>query len=761
VKRKASVAAILSLLGASAPALASGFVDLSLEQALDELQARGLSLLYSSDLVKPGMRVMREPSADTAREILEELVVPHGIRIMEGPSGILLLTRSTRPNGATAPSQTLEVTEVVVTASRYAWVRTPQISLTRLSAAELQLAPNVGDDPLRTLARLPGAAATDLSAKFYVRGGAADETLVRFDGLRLANPFHLKDFQSVFSAIDPALIGTIDVYTGGFPANFGDRMSGVIDIHPVRAETEAHREISASLYNASALAAGRFNSGRADWAVSARRGNLDRVLEWSGMHLGEPAYSDVYARLGHQVGSSMAISANLLQFDDDIELVDSDVEEQARARYRDRYWWVRLDTHPRESVTGATLLARADLESVREGEAEQPGISTGSLDDRREHSIDSLQTDWSWQASGATLLQFGGEWRHSKARYRYQDQAEFDVVFDIPGVQSEDGRANMLELARRGDQYGAYASLRVEAAEPLTLESGLRWDRSTLSDDGGHWSPRVSVLYRLGRDTSLRASWGHFVQTMSIEELPVSDAVTEFADAQRAEHWLLSFERQLSEAVDLRIEGYYKRYTDPQPRYENLLNRLVILPEVKPDRVRFDPVRARAVGLEASLRSVRSRPLFWWASYAWSRAEDELSDAVVRRGWDQEHALNFGLGWQSERWELSLAGLWRSGWPTTRVELVATQDSAVLQAPIANAQRLETYVDIDARIARKFQFDGGASLTFFFEISNALNRRNSCCTEYELDDESEEPALVTESIRSLPLLPSLGVIWRF
>jgi outer membrane cobalamin receptor len=761
VRRKASVAAILSLLGAAAPALASGFADLSLEQALDELQARGLSILYSSDLVKPDMRVMREASGGTAREILEELVVPHGIRVMEGPSGTLLLTRSTLPTGTIAPSQTPAVTEVVVTASRYAWVRTPQISLTRLSAAELQLAPNVGDDPLRTLARLPGAAATDLSAKFYVRGGAADETLVRFDGLRLANPFHLKDFQSVFSAIDPALIGTIDVYTGGFPANFGDRMSGVIDIHPVRAETAAHREISASLYNASALAAGRFHSGRADWAVSARRGNLDRVLEWSGMHLGEPSYTDVYARLGHQLGSSMAISANLLQFDDDIELADTDLEEQARARYRDRYWWLRLDMHPRESVTGATLLARADLESVRKGEAEQPGISSGSLEDRREHTIDSLQTDWSWQAFGPTLLQFGGEWRRSQGSYRYQDQAEFDVVFDIPGLQSEDSRANMLDLQRRGDQYGAYASLRVEVAEPLTLESGLRWDRSTLSDDGGHWSPRASVLYRLGATTSLRASWGHFVQGMSIEELPVSDGVTEFADTQRAEHWLLSFERRMSETVDLRIEGYHKRYTDPQPRYENLLNRLVILPELKPDRVRFDPVSARAVGVEASLRSVRSRPLFWWASYAWSRAEDELSETVVRRGWDQEHALNFGIGWKGERWELSLAGLWRSGWPTTQVELVATEDSATLQAPMANAQRLETYVDIDARIARKFQFEGGALLTLFFEVSNALNRRNSCCTEYELDDESEEPVFLTESIRSLPLLPSLGVIWRF
>ena len=197
--------------------------------------------------------------------------------------------------------------------------------------------------------------------------------------------------------------------------------------------------------------------------------------------------------------------------------------------------------------------------------------------------------------------------------------------------------------------------------------------------------PARACSIGLGDDTSLRASWGRFVQGMSIEELPVSDGVTEFADAQRAEHWLLSFERRVSEAVDLRIEGYHKRYTDPQPRYENLLNRLVILPEVKPDRVRFDPVRARAVGLEASLRSVRSRPLFWWASYAWSRAEDELSDAVVRRSWDQEHALNFGLGWKGERWELSLAGLWRSGWPTTQVELVATEDGAVLAG--ANRQR--------------------------------------------------------------------------
>ena len=305
-----------------------------------------------------------------------------------------------------------------------------------------------------------------------MRGGAADETLVRFDGLRLMNPFHLKDFQSIFSAINPALVGAVDLYTGGFPVSFGDRMSGVIDIHPVRADAVARRELAVSLYNASALAAGRFDRGRGDWVVSARRGNLDRVLDWSGMQLGEPTYSDFYAHIGHRVGDSVSVSGNLLRFDDDIELADSDVEEQADARYRDRYVWLRLDAHPRESLTGSVLVARTDLQSVRRGEAEQPGISRGSLEDRREFSIQSLQADWSWRAADTAALQFGGEWRHNEGQYRYRDEAEFDLVFDIPGARAETSRAHDIDHRASGEQVWR---VRVAAHRGQRAAHARRW----------------------------------------------------------------------------------------------------------------------------------------------------------------------------------------------------------------------------------------------------------------------------------------------
>jgi outer membrane receptor protein involved in Fe transport len=752
----------VSLLTVATGALAFDFSGASMDAALTELQARGLPILYSSDLVKPGMRVTHTPNANTPREILEEIAASHGITVSEGPGGMLLLVRARRaqPPTAIAPPQPT-LAEIVVTSSRYSWVRLPQVSLTRLSDAELRIAPNIGDDPLRTIARLPGAVGSGLSAKVNVRGGAADETLVHFDGLRLHNPFHLKDFQSIFSAINPALVGAADIYTGGFPVNFGDRMSGVIDIHPVRADAVTRGELAASLYNTSGFTAGRYDRGRGDWVIAARRGNLARVLDWSGMKLGDPAYFDMYAHVGRRLGDSLSISANLLRFDDDIELADSDFEEQARARYRDRYLWLRLDAHPHESLAGATLVARTDLESTRSGEAEQPGISRGSLEDRREFSFDSVQTDWTWRASDAIVVQLGGEWRRSAGSYRYRDEAQFDVIFDIAGSRGDDGHARVLDVRPRGDRQGLYASVRGEVSAPLTLEAGVRWDRSTLGPGGAHVSPRFSALYRLNEAAYVRASWGRFVQTSSIDELPVSDGVIEFSGAQRADHWLLSYEHELPDRIDLRVEAYSKHYSRLAPRFENFLNAVVILPELKPDRIRMAPRRARATGVEISLRSVRSRPLFWWTSYAWSRAEDSIAGPDSLRRWDQAHTFNVGLGRETDRWEASLAGVWRSGWPRAELELQVIDDESAVHADLTGRARYRTYLDIDARIARKFHFGGRGSLTIFFEVSNVLNRRNECCTEYEIDDESEEPQLVLETIRSLPLLPSLGVIWKF
>ena len=105
----------------------------------------------------------------------------------------------------------------------------------------------------------------------------------------------------------------------------------------------------------------------------------------------------------------------------------------------------------------------------------------------------------------------------------------------------------------------------------------------------------------------------------------------------------------------------------------------------------------------------------------------------MRRSWEQQHAVSAGLGWESHDWEWSLAGAWRSGWPTTALEVRVIDGEYIVHADAMNTLRMQPYLDIDARVARKFQLEGGGSLTAFSRSATSLNRRNVCCNEYELE----------------------------
>ena len=233
--------------------------------------------------------------------------------------------------------------------------------------------PDIGEDPIRVLARLPGVAGQDFSSRVHLRGGTEDETLVRFDDLRLYNPYHLKDFFGVFSSIDPAIVSDVRVYTGGFPAAFGDRSSGVVDIAPRLASKSIQGEAVASFFSAGASVEGSTSDGAGDWALAARRGNMDVFFDLVDSPLGEPEYHDLYARAGRRLNDWFAISANALAFDDKILAFDSDQEEEAIAEYRDQYYWLRMDIGAPDGLGGRVLAAHTVLESERAGTCRPAG----------------------------------------------------------------------------------------------------------------------------------------------------------------------------------------------------------------------------------------------------------------------------------------------------------------------------------------------------------------------------------------------------
>jgi len=103
------------------------------------------------------------------------------------------------------------------------------IGLQKLTIREIEYLPQgVETDIFRSLQFLPGVKSTgDVSARYYVRGGSSNQNLVLFNGVSVYNPFHAL---GLFSIIDPEIINAVEFFKGGFTAEYGGRLSSVLNL---------------------------------------------------------------------------------------------------------------------------------------------------------------------------------------------------------------------------------------------------------------------------------------------------------------------------------------------------------------------------------------------------------------------------------------------------------------------------------------------------------------------------------------------------
>ena len=103
--------------------------------------------------------------------------------------------------------------------------------------------------------------------------------LVVLDGMRIYEPYHLRDLLSLFSVVDSNTIDGVDFYTGAFPVQYGAVNSGVLDIHSRTPDPEYPHRIGVSFTNAFVQTSGSLPGGDGQWMVSGRTGYLDVVLD--------------------------------------------------------------------------------------------------------------------------------------------------------------------------------------------------------------------------------------------------------------------------------------------------------------------------------------------------------------------------------------------------------------------------------------------------------------------------------------------------
>ena len=769
-------AAVCGLIASQLLVAGESRIGTSLAAYIESLSATGLPLVYSDDLISDDLLVTIEPGEEATVDALRAVLRPHGMLVVAGAHGNWLVIADPEADAAKelanaepgdAPDDDV-LPEIIVNSSVYS-IRYQQPGshtfLDRDFAADL---PDVGDESLRALDRIPGVANGGVSTRSHVRGGANNEQLVLLDGLRLYEPYHLKDFQAFQSIINESAIDGIDFYTAGYQARYGDRMSGVIDISLRSMPQATETELGISLFNTSALSTGRFLADRGgDWLVSGRRSNLASVNRALKKDYGEPEFEDALAHLGWQWTDRTYVAANFLYSRDRIVISQSDQSETATAAYRNNVAWLKIDFDWSDNTSVTTIISATDISNSRDGQVDIPSTVAGTVTDSRNFSTNGIKQNWLFEPGDRWAFRAGFDISFLDAAYNYESALSISDPFDQI-FENELFAATSLRARPRGEQYAGYVEARWKAAAGLIIDMGLRLDRQTYSvaKTDEQLSPRLNILYRLGERTELRAGVGRFYQAQEINELQINDGLIDFFPPQYANHLVASLSHGFA-AADLRIELYQKSYHDLAPRFENAFNTLVLLPELQIDRTRVDAdsslVRGAEVSVSGELAADNSR---WWVSYAWSRAEESVGAGEVRRSWDQTHAVKIGAINEWGRWRLSAAGSWHSGWPKTDLSLQPTLNPDGSSGWIAstsprNSLNYDSFQSLDVRASRVFQLPK-SELMAFLEVSNVLNRQNACCTAYSMrvtDDGSS--SLRAEKNNWLPLVPSIGVVWKF
>jgi hypothetical protein len=464
------------------------------------------------------------------------------------------------------------------------------------------------------------------------------------------------------------------------------------------------------------------------------------------------------------------------------------------------------------------LEGRIDTGLRRSNAPDDEGVRLSHADFDRDFSVRdaSLRQELAWGASPRHVIETGYEWHRLDTRVSFVIRGDRNpLAANGTSVLGGAGLPDGLDSRSRGGRFGAWLQDRATLTDRLTADLGLRLDRSGLTGEPS-WQPRVGLSFRLGRDARLRAAFGLYAQTPGYEKLYQGDYFLDLTQSralglrnQRAWHGLAGYERPLGGGVTARVEAYYRRFDRlVEGRLESAADLAARLdaydfPADLSDSLPADPVvttwptndgRGQSYGIDAYLerRAVPGGRWSGWLSYTWGVASHRSYGRTYPFEYDRRHSVSLvAMKRFGERFEFSTTLRAASGFPRTPplgLRVAAAVD-VLDQDGDGDAAELVPERDGEGRLVYEPSFGGVGNfgsgrlppfarldlrLTFFprgrrgrwqvyADVINALDRRNAEFLQPKLehDPDGERPRMREEPSRSIGILPSVGVRFRF
>ena len=663
-------------------------------------------------------------------------------------SALLLGLMSLFTTFAEEDAAPVELEKIVVTPGRFTIYDGASARIS-LSQKEIERFPLIDNDVMRAGHVFPGVVSSDYSARFSVRGGEKDDISVRLDGMELYNPYHLQDFGGAVSLIGLELIQNTQLLIGGFPAEYGEKMSGVFDLKTRSPNTEQFAaNFGIDLINATATLEGPL-SEKGGWLLSARRGYIDLILALMDVDEDyKPQYADVYGKFTYQVTPRDEVTLNGLYGWDKNRIRVEDVDNNLDSRYDNSTAWAKWrhtfgDSHWTDFF-------------VFTGISNQDRM-TGKADvDNRDFRFFGTKAEFTTNLFEAHTFRSGVKWQWLTAQYQYNVQERQAGVNNYKPI--------LVDVDDIGSDISAFLQDEWQLHPKLALNVGGHFVyQQYRKEDIQRYEigPRVALAVKPMNNLVLRGAWGFYHQPVSLMGIPVEDGIETVGRAEQAVHYVIGAEYTPTDNFLVRVEGYYNTF-------DNLVGRLREFG--RQNQIFVAPQSGDAKGFDVFMTHAVSNRLAWTLGYAYGIAEEVADNTTIFRQYDRRHAFAVSSNYQfAPMWHLYLSWRFHTGEP--RTPLIHTEVRGPNNGIIAcdrqfgdtHSARMPAYQSLDFRITKQNSYRRW-ELSWYFQILNLYNHRN--LDQYAFSEvRDEETGAIIECVIEeeplFPIVPTLGVTMRF
>ena len=667
----------------------------------------------------------------------------------------------------------IKLEAVNVTAEKVEARTETKTSVINITPKTISKLPSVGgqSDLAQYLQVVPGVVFTgDQGGQLYIRGGSPIQNKVLLDGMIVYNPFHSI---GLFSVFDTDIVRNAEIYTGGFGAEYGGRVSSVMDITTRDGNKKRlSGKIGGTTFGAKVMLEGPLKKAKDDddMSVSFVLSAKNSYLEKTSSTIYSPVlnevlpynFQDVYGKISLNTTNGSKVNFFGFNFNDQVNNYKA-ISDFSWVAYGGGANFVIIPGKSPVLIEGNIAYSNYD---AKLSEANNPGRSS---------SIDGFNAGFTFSYFlGKNTLKYGIE------------MLGFNTVFDY--TKSNGIRINQSENTT---ELGVFVKYKWQI-ERLIIEPSMRLQLyASLSEISPE--PRIAIKYNVTDWFRLKGAAGMYSQNF-IAANSDRDVVNLFygflsgqsnfpkyfngerveSKLQKANHFILGTEFDITNNLVLNVETYLKDFVQLTNMNRNQLYADNNHPDGTPEILWRDFMieDGKAYGVDISMKYEYMRFYAWLAySLGYVNKNYENADGEMvnyRTHYDRRHNVNMILSYAAgsrKQWEFSCRWNLGSGFPFTQISglyehyqfdnisdvYVGENGDIGMIYDYLNQCELPVYHRLDIDVKRKFNFGDHSTLEADFSLTNVYNRNNIFYVD----------VLTNESIYQMPIMPCIGLTLSF